>query len=79
GGVIEEEVEGEIDFIIQEGENLYPIEIKETSSPTSSMAAEFEVLDKDLQKRRALGVILCTYPEKLYLRDDLICLPIEYI
>ena len=79
GGVIEEEVEGEIDFIIQEGENLYPIEIKETSSPTSSMAAEFEVLDKDLQKHRALGVILCTYPEKLYLRDDLICLPIEYI
>ncbi len=79
GGVIEEEIEGEIDFIIQEGDNLYPIEIKETESPTSSMASEFNVLDKDVDKHRALGVILCTYPEKLYLRDNLVCLPIEYI
>lgn len=79
GGVIEEEIEGEIDFIIQEGDNLYPIEIKETESPTASMASEFDVLDKDIDKHRALGVILCTYPEKLYLRDNLVCLPIEYI
>ncbi len=79
GGVIEEEVEGEIDFIIQEGNNLYPIEIKETASPNASMASEFDVLDKDLNKHRSLGVILCTYPEKLYLRDNLVCLPIEYI
>lgn len=79
GGVIEEDVEGEIDFIIQEGDNLYPIEIKETASPTVSMASEFDVLDKDISKHRLLGVILCTYPEKLYLRDNLVCLPIEYI
>ena len=43
------------------------------------MASEFDVLDKDIDKHRALGVILCTYPEKIYLRDNLICLPIEYI
>ncbi len=79
GGIIDEDVEGEIDFIIQEGDKLYPIEIKETQSPNASMASEFDVLDKDLDKSRALGVILCTYPEKLYLRDNLVCLPIEYI
>lgn len=79
GGVIEEEIEGEIDLVIQEGDNLYPIEIKETESPTTSMASEFDVLDKDVTKHRATGVILCTYPEKLYLRDNLVCLPIEYI
>ena len=79
GGVIEEGVEGEIDFIIQEGDNLYPIEIKETESPTVSMTSEFDVLDKDIDKKRALGVILCTCTEKLYLRDNLVCLPIEYI
>lgn len=79
GGVIEEDVEGEIDFIIQEGDNLYPIEIKETESPTVSMTSEFDVLDKDIDKKRALGVILCTCTEKLYLRDNLVCLPIEYI
>lgn len=79
GEIITEEIEGEIDFIIQEGENLYPIEIKETESPNVSMASEFNVLDKDIDKHRAIGVILCMYPEKLYLRDNLVCLPIEYI
>ena len=79
GGIIMEDIEGEIDFIIQEGDKLYPLEIKETQSPTSSMASEFDVLDKDIDKHRAIGVILCTYPEKLYLRDNLVCLPIEYI
>lgn len=79
GGVVEEEEEGEIDFIIQDGNNLYPIEIKETESPTASMASTFDVLDKDVDKHRATGVILCTYPEKLYLRDNLVCLPLEYI
>lgn len=79
GETIEEEVDGEIDFIIQEGDILYPIEIKETETPNPSMANEFDVLDQDVDKRRGLGVILCTHPEKLYLRDNLVCLPIEYI
>lgn len=79
GNIIEEEVEGEIDFIIQEGDTLYPIEIKETATPSPSMAAEFDVLDKDIDKHRGIGAILCTCPEKVYLRDNLVCLPIEYI
>ena len=73
------EVEGEIDFIIKEGDTLYPIEIKETRSPKAAMAKEFDVLDKDLGTNRGMGVILCSYPEKLYLRDNLVCLPLEYI
>ena len=73
------EVEGEIDFIIKEGDTLYPIEIKETRSPKAAMAKEFDVLDKDLGTHRGMGVILCSYPEKLYLRDNLVCLPLEYI
>lgn len=78
-GIIEEGIEGEIDLIIQEGDTLYPIEIKESESPNVSMANEFDVLDKDIDKHRGVGVILCRYKEKLYLRDNLICLPIEYI
>lgn len=73
------EVEGKIDFIIKEGDTLYPIEIKETRSPKAAMAKEFGVLDKDLGTHRGMGVILCSYPEKLYLRDNLVCLPLEYI
>ncbi len=79
GETYEEMVEGEIDLIIQEGDVLYPIEIKETSSPDIKMASEFSVLDQEVDKRRGRGVIICTYPEKLYLKDDVLCLPLEYI
>lgn len=78
-GVIEESIEGEIDLIIQEGDDLYPIEIKETASPKASMASYFDVLDKEIGKHRKTGVILCTIGEKTFLRDNLVCLPLEYI
>ena len=58
GGIVEEEEEGQIDFIIQDGDNLYPIKIKETESPTASMASIFDVLDKDVDKKRSTGVII---------------------
>lgn len=77
--VIEEEIEGEIDLIIQDNGMLYPIEIKETKSPHLSMSNEFNVLDKIKDEKRSIGVILCMVPEKIYLRDDLVCLPIKYI
>lgn len=74
-----EEVENEIDFIIEENGVLYPIEIKKSAKPTKSMADAFDVLDKDSDKKRGLGVILCLYDEKLFLKDDLVVLPIEYL
>lgn len=74
-----EEVENEIDFIIEENGVLYPIEIKKSAKPTKSMADTFDVLDKDSDKKRGLGVILCLYDEKLFLKDDLVVLPIEYL
>ena len=77
-GVIEE-TENEIDFIIEENGVLYPIEIKKSAKPTKSMADAFDVLDKDVDKQRGLGVILCLYDEKLFLKDDLVVLPIEYL
>lgn len=73
------ETENEIDFIIEENGVLYPIEIKKSAKPTKSMADAFDVLDKDTDKQRGLGVILCLYDEKLYLKEDLVVLPIEYL
>lgn len=73
------EKENEIDLIIEENGTLYPIEIKKTASPHKGMAAAFKILDKDINKKRGTGVILCLYDNKLYLDDDLIVLPIEYI
>lgn len=75
--VVEEEAE--IDLIIEENGVLYPIEIKKSASPNKVMAAAFDVLDKDVEKKRGTGAIVCLYDNKLYLADDLVVLPIEYI
>lgn len=74
-----EEIENEIDFIIEENGILYPIEIKKSAKPTPKMAAAFDVLDKDIDKKRGMGAIVCLYDDKLYLKEDLVVLPIEYI
>lgn len=78
GGAVEER-ESEIDLIIEENGVLYPIEIKKSVSPVASMASSFDVLDKVIDKKRGKGVILCQYDQKLYLREDVISLPIEFI
>ncbi len=78
GGAVEER-ESEIDLIIEENGVLYPIEIKKSASPVASMASSFGVLDKVIDKKRGKGVILCQYDQKLYLREDVISLPIEFI
>ncbi len=73
------EEENEIDFIIEENGTLYPIEIKKTTNPKSDMASAFDVLDKDITKKRGTGAIICRSEYKLKLRDNLYALPIEYI
>ena len=79
GSETEIQIECEIDFIIEENGILYPIEIKKKDMPTLSDASAFDVLDKDITKKRGLGVILSSCPNKVYLRDNLVCLPLEYI
>lgn len=73
------EEESEIDLIIEENGILYPIEIKKSANPNKNMASAFDVLDKDSDKKRGTGAIVCLYDTKLYLADDLVVLPIEYI
>lgn len=73
------EIDGEIDFIIQENGILYPIEIKMTTMPKAIMASEFDILDKVPDKRRGQGAIICLIDRKLYLRDNLVALPLNYI
>ena len=79
GNVVEIQLENEIDFIIEENGVLYPIEIKKKDMPSLDDATAFDVLDKDLNKKRGLGVIISSNPHKIYLRDNLLCLPFEYI
>lgn len=71
--------ENEIDLILEENGVLYPIEIKMTANPKASMGATNPVLDKIPDRKRGMGVILCLIPEKMYLRENLLALPIAYI
>lgn len=71
--------ECEIDLIIEENGVLYPIEIKKNSNPTAIMASAFTVLDKDIDKKRGNGAIICRCENKLKLRDNLYAIPLEYI
>ncbi|MDO5296139.1 MAG: ATP-binding protein [bacterium] len=71
--------DGEIDLIIHENGILYPIEIKMTTLPKADMAAEFDVLDGIPDKQRGTGAIVCLIDRRLYLRDNLVALPLEYL
>lgn len=79
GDIIEIQLENEIDLIIEENGVLYPIEIKKKDLPSSEDASAFDLLDKDIEKRRGLGIIISSNKNKVYLRDNLLCLPLEYI
>lgn len=74
-----ESIENEIDLILEEDNTLYPIEIKKNAMVRADMTSAFPVLDKDMEKHRGMGAILCSSEYKLQLRDNLIVLPIEYI
>jgi hypothetical protein len=71
--------ENEIDLVIDEDGCLYPVEIKMTGNPKANMGATNPVLDKVKGKTRGMGVILCLVDKKIYLRENLIALPISYV
>lgn len=74
-----EEVSGEIDLIIQEGDVLHPFEIKMSTMPKAIMASEFDVLDGIPDKKRGMGAIVCLLDRKLYLRENLVAIPLSYL
>ena len=73
------EADGEIDFIIEENGVLYPVEIKMSAMPKAIMASEFEVLDGVPDRKRGTGAIICMIDRKLFLRENLVALPLNYI
>lgn len=71
--------DNEIDLVIEEDGILYPVEIKMTGNPKKEMGATNPVLDRVEDRKRGNGIILCLTERKMYLRENLIALPIEYI
>ena len=69
----------EIDLIIEKDNTLYPIEIKKSAHPTIDMAKHFSVLSKIAGVSVGQGCIICQCDKPLYLSDEVISLPIEYV
>lgn len=72
----------EIDLLVEHDRKLYPIEIKATASPNKQMAKNFDVLRNSLPTSEvevAHGILINQYPQKLWLAENLVALPISYI
>ena len=54
----------EIELIIEDGQDLYPVEIKMTGKPEAKMAKNFCVLTNVPNVNVKPGVILCQYDKK---------------
>lgn len=71
--------ESEIDLLIEEGDTIYPIEIKLSANPKLSMTNAFDVIDKISGKKRGNGVIICMYEAVQWLNERTAAVPVEYI
>lgn len=71
--------EAEIDLLIEQDDVLYPIEIKMSANPKLTMTNAFDVIEKIPEKKRGTGAIICMYESVLWLKDNIVALPVEYI
>ncbi len=69
----------EIDLVIEQGDTLYPVEIKTTSNPTRSMVGSFGCLDDIGGKKRGEGALICLAKERLPLSSDVWILPVQLV
>lgn len=69
----------EMDLIIEDSGVLYPIEIKQTSSPHPNMAKHFKLLEKAQGYEIGNRLILCQVEKRYYLTEDLIAYPVGAI
>lgn len=66
----------EIDIILEENGKIYPLEIKQTATPTLSMAKHFKLID---EKKKGIGAIICLSDKFIPINKDVYIIPISYI
>ncbi len=69
----------EIDLLIEEGDVLYPAEIKTSSDPSKSMVSAFRCLNKIPGKRTGTGALICLAKERLPLTERDWILPVHLL
>lgn len=73
------EQKAEIDLMIEQGDMIYPVEIKLSANPKLSMTNAFDVIDKISGKNRGNGTIVCMYESVQWLNERTVAVPVEYI
>jgi predicted AAA+ superfamily ATPase len=66
----------EIDILINNGDFLYPIEIKTTSDPSKSMVRAFRLVDNIPEKKQGTGALICLVKNRLPVTDNIWALPV---
>jgi hypothetical protein len=69
----------EIDLVIEDGETLYPIEIKTTSDPVKPMVKAFRCLASVPGKKVGTGALICLVNKKIPITDNVWALPAHLI
>jgi predicted AAA+ superfamily ATPase len=69
----------EIDLLIENGDTLYPIEIKTTSDPSKSMIRAFQLLEKIPGKKLGEGAVICLAKKRLPLTNNVWIVPANSI
>lgn len=69
----------EIDLLIEEGNVLYPLEIKKHADPAPRDISAFSVLDKIPEIERGPGGVICMYDRLITLQNEDRVIPISYI
>jgi len=69
----------EIDLLIQNGNTLYPVEIKKHANPDREDVVAFDLLDNIPGVVRGSGGVICMYDHLLTLRGNDKVIPVKYL
>lgn len=72
-------IEAEIDLMIEQDDIIYPIEIKMSANPKLEMVQAFDVIDRIPGKVRGTECIICLYDKLMWLNDNVVAVPVEFI
>ena len=68
----------EIDLLIEDGQTLYPIEIKKSATPSRDALKNFGVLE-NIDKEIGSKTVICSIEKPAFLSKDATALPVTYI
>ena len=68
----------EVDFLIEQNDVLYPVEVKKTATPSMNASKNFDAL-KTLKKTIGTAAIVCLREKDISLSQDMVAIPVGYL